>query len=74
MEQLSAKERELCASCRFLPAHYLAMKESLMRDCQQNGFLSRQDARSFFRWGAGRGLQGLHSLHSLQCVDDSIWE
>ena len=50
VEQLCAKERELCASCRLLPAHYLAMKESLMRDCQQNGFLSRQEARSFFRW------------------------
>lgn len=74
VEQLSAKERELCASCRLLPAHYLAMKDALLRDCQQNGYLSRQEARSFFRWVAvgGAGLVA-GAVYAAKCAAGCCW-
>jgi hypothetical protein len=45
LQQLSRAERELCAQLRLLPAHYLCLKDHLMRDGVQNGFISRQDVR-----------------------------
>ncbi|KAL3147326.1 hypothetical protein ABBQ32_002810 [Trebouxia sp. C0010 RCD-2024] len=49
MAVLSAKERELCAQARLLPVHYLELKALMMREGQTKGYISRQEARSFFR-------------------------
>lgn len=54
-EHLSARERELCASARILPAHYLSLKDVIMRDAAANGFISRQDVSGRARAAAGAG-------------------
>lgn len=46
---LRAQERELCASARLLPAHYLAMKAALMRESARRGYLPRAAARTMLR-------------------------
>ncbi|KAI8469008.1 MAG: hypothetical protein J3K34DRAFT_514672 [Monoraphidium minutum] len=56
-EALAAKERELCAAARLLPAHYLSLKDVMMRDAEANGFISRQDARAYFRMDPSRSLR-----------------
>ena len=43
------QERELCAQARLLPVHYLELKALMMREGQTKGYISRQEARSFFR-------------------------
>lgn len=48
-ELLSSKECDLCSSCRFVPAHYLALKDRLLREEDKLGFFSRQDVKGFFR-------------------------
>jgi hypothetical protein len=45
------QERELCASVRLLPAHYLALKGALMRESTRRGHLPRSEARTMFRRG-----------------------
>ncbi|KXZ47602.1 hypothetical protein GPECTOR_34g761 [Gonium pectorale] len=57
VELLSARERELCAANRLLPAHYLALKDIMLRDCEQNGAITRQEARTFFRLDPTRSLK-----------------
>ncbi|GFR44583.1 hypothetical protein Agub_g5858 [Astrephomene gubernaculifera] len=57
VELLGGRERELCAAVRLLPAHYLALKDMLLRDCEKNGPISKQDARSFFRLDPARSLR-----------------
>lgn len=37
------QERELCSSARLLPVHYLALKDIMLRDCGQNGSMTRAD-------------------------------
>lgn len=54
VELLSGRERELCAATRLLPAHYLALKDTMLRDCDKNGSLMRQEVR--------------HAAVSLHCV------
>jgi hypothetical protein len=49
VELLSQRERELCAGCRLLPAHFLALKDTLLRDCCQNGAVTRQEARAYWK-------------------------
>ena len=49
-EVLSAKELELCGNVRVVPAHYLVIKHALMKEFQQKGRLTRQEARNFFRF------------------------
>ena len=49
-ELLTSRERELCASCRLVPVHYLAVKEALIRASP----LRRADARTMFRLDAHR--------------------
>ncbi len=43
------QERELCAQARLLPVHYLELKALMMREGQTKGYISRQEARTFFR-------------------------
>jgi len=43
------QERELCAQARLLPVHYLEVKALMMREGQTKGYISRQEARTFFR-------------------------
>jgi transcriptional adapter 2-alpha len=43
VESLSSKERELCTALRLLPAHYLVLKDHLMRQGEAHGYLSRQE-------------------------------
>ncbi|DBB01426.1 TPA: hypothetical protein ACH3X1_000090 [Trebouxia sp. C0004] len=49
MALLSARERELCAQARLLPVHYLELKALMMREGHTKGYISRQEARTFFR-------------------------
>jgi hypothetical protein len=46
VEALTAKEAELCANARLLPAHYLSLKDVMMRDAQVHGHISRIDVSS----------------------------
>lgn len=57
VEQLSRKERELCAMQRILPAHYLGLKDLSMRDGQKNGAITKQEAKTYFRLDPGRSLK-----------------
>jgi hypothetical protein len=43
VDALTAKEAELCANTRLLPAHYLSLKDVMMRDAQVHGHISRTD-------------------------------
>ena len=43
VEQLSARERQLCTEWRLLPVHFLAIKDALMRDCERSGFVTRNE-------------------------------
>lgn len=45
-EPLTQDERSLCASERYLPAQYLAVKANIMRKQEQNGFVTRNDILS----------------------------
>ena len=45
VELLSSRERELCAAARLLPAHYLALKDVMLRDAEKNGAISRTEVR-----------------------------
>lgn len=51
------QERDLCAHTRLLPAHYLALKASLMREEERNGRISRSDVRAMFRLESARALR-----------------
>jgi transcriptional adapter 2-alpha len=54
---LTRRERELCAAARLLPAHYLSLKDMMMRDAEANGPISRADARGYFRLDPQRALK-----------------
>lgn len=43
VERLTAREAELCAHARLLPAHYLSLKDVMMRDAEVHGHMSRND-------------------------------
>lgn len=38
-----AQERELCATSRMLPSHYLALKDMMLRDGAKNGTVTRAE-------------------------------
>ncbi|KAL0050679.1 hypothetical protein WJX82_004874 [Trebouxia sp. C0006] len=57
MALLSAKERELCAQARLLPVHYLELKALMMREGQTKGYVSRQEARTFFRLESAKAVR-----------------
>eukprot|EP00879_Flechtneria_rotunda_P020949 GHRR01022059.1.p1 GENE.GHRR01022059.1~~GHRR01022059.1.p1 ORF type:complete len:164 (+),score=72.01 GHRR01022059.1:708-1199(+) len=57
LEHLSSREAELCANARLLPAHYLSLKDVMMRDAEVHGHISRIDARSFFRLDPSRSAR-----------------
>lgn len=46
VERLTAREAELCAHARLLPAHYLSLKDVMMRDAEVHGHISRNDVSS----------------------------
>ena len=50
-------ERELCASARMLPSHYLAVKAAMLREAAQRGVLPRSEARTMSRLDASRALK-----------------
>jgi len=52
VERLSRLERGLCATIRLTPAHYMAVKDTLMRQSQAKGYVTRAEARSFLRMDA----------------------
>lgn len=52
-----AQEREVCAGARLLPAQYLNMKAALMRDSVRRGYITRAEARGFFRLEGPRTLR-----------------
>ena len=55
VESLTAKEAELCANTRLLPAQYLSLKDVMMRDAQVHGHISRTDVSAVcaVMWGSG---------------------
>eukprot|EP00891_Asterochloris_glomerata_P008237 jgi/Astpho2/8237/fgenesh1_pg.00122_%23_16_t len=57
VELLIGRERELCASARLLPAHYLELKALMLRDAQRRGCLPRAEAKGFFRLDAARAVK-----------------
>ena len=42
------QERELCATSRIPPAHYLALKDMMLRDSAHHGMISRQEVCACF--------------------------
>lgn len=60
-EVLTRRERELCTSHRLLPAHYLLLKETMLREVAAHGALSRSEARTMFRLEPARA-QRIHEL------------
>jgi transcriptional adapter 2-alpha len=51
------QERELCASARMLPGHYLAVKAAMLRETARRGVLPRSEARTMFRLDSSRALK-----------------
>ena len=54
---VTVQERELCASARMLPAHYLAVKAAMLREAARRGVLPRSEARTMFRLDHSRALK-----------------
>lgn len=48
VDKLTAREAELCANARLLPAHYLSLKDVMMRDAELHGHISRIDVSGMF--------------------------
>ena len=61
------QERELCASARMLPAHYMAVKAAMLREAARRGVLPRSEARTMFRLDHSRALK-VCLIHSLSSV------
>ena len=61
------QERELCAQARLLPVHYLELKALMMREGQTKGYVSRQEARTFFRLESAKAVR--HAQPSLFLLD-----
>jgi hypothetical protein len=59
--ELSEREREVCSQHRFVPAHWLLLKETLMREVARSGPVSRNDAKMLFRLEPARATK-LHDL------------
>ena len=57
LEHLAARERELCANARVLPAQYLSLKDVMLRDAAAHGFITRAEARSYFRLDPSTSLK-----------------
>ena len=57
VESLSEKEQDVCSAYRFVPAHWMLLKETLMREVARQGPLSRGDVRSMFRLEAARATK-----------------
>ena len=68
VEHLTAKERELCANSRLVPAHYLALKDRLLREADKFGYFPRQEVKVFFRLEQNKALRVYDLLHSLGWV------
>lgn len=64
VEKLTAREAELCSTARLLPAHYLSLKDVMMRDAEVHGHISRNDVSgSYLRdssIGSAAGYCGLY--------------
>jgi hypothetical protein len=52
---------QVCAAQRFVPAHWLLLKETLMREVARAGPLSRNDVKVMFRLEPARAAK-LHDL------------
>eukprot|EP01113_Clastostelium_recurvatum_P029973 TRINITY_DN3631_c0_g1_i3.p1 TRINITY_DN3631_c0_g1~~TRINITY_DN3631_c0_g1_i3.p1 ORF type:complete len:584 (+),score=187.76 TRINITY_DN3631_c0_g1_i3:68-1819(+) len=49
VESLSTKEKALCSTLRLFPKQYLLIKETFINECQKNGTLLRQHARTLVK-------------------------
>ena len=71
------QERDLCASARMLPGHYLTVKAAMLREASRRGVLPRSEARTMFRLDGSRALKVslVHSHISLQkkAVSFTYW-
>lgn len=56
------QEREAAAAARLLPAQMLNMGAGLLREARRGGFVSRAEARGFFRAEPQRSLRVLDAL------------
>jgi hypothetical protein len=54
---LCAQEREACAHGRLLPSQYLNMKVALLRENERRGYITRAEARNYFRLDPLRTLR-----------------
>lgn len=55
---LTARERDACSTHRFVPGHWMLLKETLLReDARAGGALSRTAARNLFRLEQNRALK-----------------
>ena len=63
---LAVQERELCAQTRLLPVHYLELKALMMREGQTKGYISRQEARSFFRLEPAKAVRCTPQHHCIR--------
>eukprot|EP01025_Chloroclados_australasicus_P037895 TRINITY_DN38769_c0_g1_i17.p1 TRINITY_DN38769_c0_g1~~TRINITY_DN38769_c0_g1_i17.p1 ORF type:complete len:480 (-),score=41.46 TRINITY_DN38769_c0_g1_i17:285-1724(-) len=57
VDKLFEDEVQLCVEMRLLPAFYLALKDSLLRECQRNGLMSRQEIKRYFRMDPSKCLK-----------------
>lgn len=56
MRPPAPQERELCATSRLHPAHYLALKDMMLRDAERHGAISRQEVSAVGVVGVRAGV------------------
>mmetsp|Transcript_30341 Transcript_30341/g.76460 ORF Transcript_30341/g.76460 Transcript_30341/m.76460 type:complete len:612 (-) Transcript_30341:102-1937(-) len=73
VERLSQQERHLCATARLTPLHYLALKRDLIRRSQENGSVTRVEARNILKLDpvkVSRVYELLHSCNWIRSTPD----
>eukprot|EP00892_Ulva_mutabilis_P005868 jgi/Ulvmu1/3653/UM017_0067.1 len=69
---LTARERELCSTQRFVPGHWMLLKETLMReDARAGGTLGRAAARNLFRLEQGRATKLWDVAHEMNWIGEA---
>ena len=69
---LTAREREMCSSQRFVPGHWMLLKETLMReDARAGGSLGRTAARNVFRLEQGRATKLWDVAHEMHWIGEA---
>lgn len=62
------QERETAAAARLLPPQLLNMSAALLREGGRNGFVSKTEARGFFRADAQRSQRVYDMLTGMMCL------